>query len=350
MKKLLIATFGLMLMAVVGLRQSVVVAQGANQNGVAAGQTRAVSPELAEAARLNASVIKLFKEEKYDEALPLATRVLAIREKSLAADHQLIASSLTNLAEIYVKQKKFKEAEALLQRLLSITVKRSGAESLPVATVLHRLGMVQFREHDTVAAESSLLRALSLREKLLPPDNVELALSLFSLAEYYAGRADYKRAAPLYQRALAIWEKKLDKKDPQLTSVTNRYICFLDGRERVDDIRSFLQGRRDYRVGDELLPEGIAYGTVTFKLQPPYPLGNNSFISYNRTVIKTLVDETGKVVKAVVLCGDRTLAGPSLRLALKERFQPTFAEGKPVRVSSLIIYQYGTQLAPMPRP
>lgn len=39
--------------------------------------------EAAEAGRLNAEVLKLYREGKYDEALPVAKRVLELREKQL---------------------------------------------------------------------------------------------------------------------------------------------------------------------------------------------------------------------------------------------------------------------------
>ena len=42
----------------------------------ARGQDKPGGGELAEAARLNAEVVKLYRAGKYDEALPLARRVL----------------------------------------------------------------------------------------------------------------------------------------------------------------------------------------------------------------------------------------------------------------------------------
>ena len=41
------------------------------------------SPELKQATELSERVVKLFKEGKYDEALPLAKQALQIREKLL---------------------------------------------------------------------------------------------------------------------------------------------------------------------------------------------------------------------------------------------------------------------------
>lgn len=48
---------------------------------------KAQTPALTEAANLNAQAIKLFREGKYNEALPLAKRAVELREKELGEDH-----------------------------------------------------------------------------------------------------------------------------------------------------------------------------------------------------------------------------------------------------------------------
>ena len=53
------------------------------------------------ATTLNQEVARLYNEGKYDGALPLAERGLAIREKALGKEHPVPASSLSNLAELY---------------------------------------------------------------------------------------------------------------------------------------------------------------------------------------------------------------------------------------------------------
>ena len=72
---------------------TVVVAQPAN------------SAALQEAAKLHAQVVQLYKENKLDEALPLAKRVVEIREKELSDGDHLLAVSYTNLAHIYRTKK-----------------------------------------------------------------------------------------------------------------------------------------------------------------------------------------------------------------------------------------------------
>jgi Tetratricopeptide repeat len=53
--------------------------------------------DLAEAQRLNRQVLQYYATGRYQEAIPLAQRALAIREKALGLEHPDTAVSLNNL-------------------------------------------------------------------------------------------------------------------------------------------------------------------------------------------------------------------------------------------------------------
>ncbi len=61
----------------------------------------AQSAELQEAEKLGQQVVQLYQQGKYTEAIPLAEKVLAIREKILGREHPDVATSLNNLAVLY---------------------------------------------------------------------------------------------------------------------------------------------------------------------------------------------------------------------------------------------------------
>src|SRR2546423_2636566 len=73
-----------------------------------------------EASALNQKVIELYSAGKYAEAIALAQRALAIREKALGADHPDVATSLNNLALLYKNQGRYADAEPLYKRSLAI--------------------------------------------------------------------------------------------------------------------------------------------------------------------------------------------------------------------------------------
>ena len=70
----------------------------------------AAQPPLDEAKALNTKVIELYRAGKAAEAIPLAQRALALREKALPAGHPDIALSLNNLAALYRRQGRLRAA------------------------------------------------------------------------------------------------------------------------------------------------------------------------------------------------------------------------------------------------
>jgi TonB family protein len=81
------------------------------------------STDLAEVERLSAQVIKLYREGKFDEALPLAKRALEINETLFGVENREVASAAINVAELYIAKRRFKEAEPILLRSIQINDK-----------------------------------------------------------------------------------------------------------------------------------------------------------------------------------------------------------------------------------
>jgi TonB family protein len=62
--------------------------------------------------------------------------------------------------------------------------------------------------------------------------------------------------------------------------------------------------------------------------------------AYGVVRIHVLIDETGKVIEAKVLCGHPIFTKPSLEAAYKARFSPTKLSGMPVKVNGVIVYNF----------
>jgi TonB family protein len=96
------------------------------------------STDPVEVDRLTAQVIELYREGKFDEALPLAKRALEISEALFGVDNAHVASAAINLAELYIAKRKFKEAEPLLQRAIQINDKLLKANDPTLVKTLER--------------------------------------------------------------------------------------------------------------------------------------------------------------------------------------------------------------------
>ena len=128
---------------------------------------------------LNQEVVKLNQEGKYAEAIKVAEKRLEMAERTFGPDHPNVATSLSNLAELYDSQGKYSEAEPLFKR------------------------------------------SLAIREQALGPDDPDVAASLNNLAELYRSQGKYAEAEPLYKRALPIYVKALGADHPDVTISLN---------------------------------------------------------------------------------------------------------------------------------
>jgi hypothetical protein len=66
--------------------------------------------------KFNLQANKLYQQGKYDEAIRLFKKSLAIRKQVLGAEHPDVATSLNNLAEVYLAQGRYTEAKPLLKK------------------------------------------------------------------------------------------------------------------------------------------------------------------------------------------------------------------------------------------
>lgn len=83
----------------------------------------------------------------------------------------------------------------------------------------------------------------------------------------------------------------------------------------------------------------ILKGKLLYRAQPIYPTGVKSVAGGGDVVVQVLIDESGKVIKACAL-GARVLSGPAEDAAKNSKFTPTLRNGKPIRATATIVYQF----------
>ncbi len=77
---------------------------------------------------------------------------------------------------------------------------------------------------------------------------------------------------------------------------------------------------------------------VLDKPAPLYPKWTEVAGLRGRNVVEVLVDESGNVVKAVVLSGHPVMKEVVIKAAMKAKFKPTLVNGKHVKVSGILMY------------
>jgi TonB family protein len=303
----------------------------------------AQSGKLEEAERMNAKVIQLYAEGRYDEAIALAKRVLEIREKALPPDSDEVLAALSNLAELYLMRGMYDEARPRYQRLLTISEKKLGPDDLKLAPDIDKLAFLSFAKGEFVKAEVLNKRALAIREKALGPEHPDVARSLFNLAEYYRAIGEYQKAEPLYQRALAIRDKVLPPGDPLISKTVERYRCLYYETEQTEKLRelSALRRRLDAQTSDTGPFGEIINGKAVSIPKPRYPIEASDIRIGGTAVIQVTIDEAGRVADASEVCGAYTpFAREAVKAAYNARFTPTLVSGTPVKDKGIIVYRF----------
>eukprot|EP00976_Prorocentrum_cordatum_P081248 1184321-Prorocentrum_minimum.AAC.3 len=147
---------------------------------------------------------------KYDDALPLFERSLAIYEKvHHGEEHPAVALALYNLACLYQDMGKYDDALPLFKRSLAIHEKVHHGEDHPaVATSLNNLAVLYKDMGKYDDALPLFERSLAIREKVHHgEEHPDVAQSLNNLAWLYKDMGKYDDALPLFERCLAIYEK-----------------------------------------------------------------------------------------------------------------------------------------------
>ncbi|MFL6208119.1 MAG: TonB family protein [Pyrinomonadaceae bacterium] len=307
---------------------------------------------LREAARLGRTIVQLYGQKKYDEALPLAERAVTLREKALGPDAPLLADTLSNLGALYLAKLDYERAEPAYKRALAIYDK-SATESNNVATVLDFLSLLRYVQRDYGQGERYAKRALALKEKRLGPDRIEVAHSLTNLIKLYEAQFETDKAQPLYLRVIEIMEKQSGAVPAAISGVLLPYNCrLLSDKQTAETValedriqQLFTRAATSVRPGNvnDPMQGGVLNGKAICKPQPRYPMLAMQNHVQGTVTVHIVVDETGKVIEAKAVSGPSELAAASEDAARRARFTPTLLSGWPVKVSGIITYNFVLQ-------
>jgi tetratricopeptide (TPR) repeat protein len=144
----------------------------------------------------------LVRTKKYDEAMSLHRRCLAIRETRLGNDHRDTLTVLNNIACIHDEQKQHDEAIRLHQRVLTTVETTLGKDHDDVARMTHNLAraLLNVRRYDE--AEQLLLRSIALIESRRGRDHPDVTHGLGMLADLHFATDRAGEGRRLYDRLL----------------------------------------------------------------------------------------------------------------------------------------------------
>ncbi|HEV2883140.1 MAG TPA: TonB family protein [Pyrinomonadaceae bacterium] len=309
------------------------------------------TPALSEANGLNAKVVQLFRERKFDEALTAAERVLEIMEGAFGANHRCVADALTNVGALRSAKEEFDTAETLYRRALVIYDATGQQDSPAVVGVLDRLVFLSAVKRNLDKAEASAQRIVSIAEKKYKPHQIEMARALTYVAEVARLKLDNKRARSLYARVVEIVEQYAPASVPtEIRNSLANYLGILYAEEGGKDSELTERINKLFvaiasvasPAGNRVVEGGVINGKALYKPQPEYPPLARAARAQGLVQVKVTVDETGKVIEAKVFDNSPhpALSRASEEAARRARFTPTLLSGAPVKVNGIITYRF----------
>lgn len=284
----------------------------------------------AEADKLNAEVIRLYRAGKYSEAIPLAQQTLELREKSLGPEHPDVATSLNNLAELYKSQGLYSEAEPLHERALAIRVKALGSLHTDVAASLNDLALLYRAQGRYAEAEKRYKQSLTILEQVLGPDDPNIGALLNNIAGVYRAQGRYAEAEQHYKRALAVREKALGPHHPDVGQSLHNLAGLFAAQHRYREAEPLA--KRDLAIAEKAL--GPDHPTVGMSLNNLAEL----FRQMGRHVEAEPIYKRGLALREKVLGAEHPDVGRSLNnLALLYNAEGRYVEAEQLFQRSLKI-------------
>jgi CHAT domain-containing protein len=170
----------------------------------------------------------------YTNAEQTFQRAIAVSQTALSRDNPQTALALGRLGSLYMERNDYANAERLMQEELDITERTLGREHPRVADCLRGLALLHVNRKDMERALPELQRALAIAEKTLAPDDFALIALLNNLGDLYIFLKDNERAEPLLERALAMVEQKYGREHPYVGNPLQNLAIIARQRKQYD--------------------------------------------------------------------------------------------------------------------
>jgi TonB family protein len=205
------------------------------------------------------------------------------------------------------------------------------------AEAQNNLGVAYSKSNLSFDAIDPLKEAIRLKPTWPDPHN--------NLGIAYIRTAQYKQAVVALTEAIRL------KPDwPQAHFNLGAAYARLNEREKALEQHRILKGM-NLPMADNLkaiidapedapLNAGILNGKALVLPKPSYPAAAKMQRVAGTVVVQVVIDEEGRVIEAKAISGPPLLQAPSLASAREARFTPTKLEGRPVKVTGVITYNF----------
>ncbi len=168
----------------------------------------------------------IYAENRFDEAIALLERAVAAFERAPQGESAELASALSSLGAVTRSAGQFERAEELQRRALDMRRRLGAADGLDVAESSNNLALVLMQKQEYDEARALLEDALRIRTERLGEHHPLVAQSIDNLATLFHHTGALDRAEPLYRKALALEIDLLGPDHPDV-AITHRNLALL---------------------------------------------------------------------------------------------------------------------------
>ncbi|CAF1158658.1 unnamed protein product [Adineta steineri] len=167
--------------------------------------------------------IGLIKDDqgKYEEALTLYEKSLAIYRKTLSPDHPSLAMSYNNIGNVHRSMSNYPEALSSHQKALKIQQQSLPSNHPDLAYSYGNIGNVHAEMRNYPEALSSHEKSLEISKQSLPSNHPDLASSYNNIGLVHRNMGNYPKALSSHEEALEIKQQSLPSNHPSLASSYN---------------------------------------------------------------------------------------------------------------------------------
>ncbi|CAF1459986.1 unnamed protein product [Adineta steineri] len=160
----------------------------------------------------------MIKDEqgKYEEALTLYKKSLAMYQKTLPPNHLNLASSYNNIGNVHYIMGNYPKALSSHEKALEIRQQSLPPNHPDLATSYNNIGIVHKNMGNYPEALSSHEKAFEIWQKSLPPNHPDLAASYNNIGAVHNDMGNHPKALSYYEKTLEIDQQSLPLNHPDL--------------------------------------------------------------------------------------------------------------------------------------
>jgi TonB family protein len=291
--------------------------------------------------QLNQQVVTFFQEGKLDEALKTAQKSLDLSLISYGAESQETALAYLNLGTLQREKRKYGEAAKNLQKSLDIYQKQPNFPTQKLIDLYQSLALTQFLDGKKTEAETNYLAALNASETKFGSDGKAGFAPTLNMANFYARNGSFEKADSFYLKSYRLALKHFGAESQEIEKIADSRVCLNKENEKREKL-FHLEYDKLFGISHSK-PEEIINGKALELARPPYPQEAKSQRLTGDVKIRVWITEGGSVYDARPACGDGILERASEGAARLSKFSPTFLNGKPVKVTGVLIYRFRAQ-------